>query len=316
MRHTLILDSQDRDYDTFPDPNAYRLQLPRNYRNVVRARLLTAEIPATFYVFESSKGSTTMRFGIDGTYADVTIPDGNYTDATIGPAIVAALQNVFAGYTFTCTVDKVTMKSRIACTSNLDAILSIDGTGAENRTHWGLAYYLGYEAGVVRSGVGSIVSPRVVCLNPQTYVVVDIPELNNIDESGRSAFAKIPFDTNSFGYAFYSPTAEMPFVEFAPPIQKLSRLSVTLRFHDGTVLDFKGVEHSLTLEIETRTVPEDAMKLETVPLPPLKPRQKTIVVRAPPPPPPPPIYKKKWVYWILAILAASVGWWYFFHSEA
>jgi len=37
---------------------------------------------------------------------------------------------------------------------------------------------------------------------------------------------------------------------YSPPISKLSQLFIKFRLHDGRIIDFNGVEHSFTLEIE------------------------------------------------------------------
>lgn len=247
----VLLDSRDRDYALYPIANEYRLKLPTTYKNVTHARLITAEIPSSFYVFTAARGATTLR--VNST--TVTIPDGNYGIATMTTALKAALETAIAGEEFGVDVDAATLKLKIACTTTPTLALSIDtATDRTEPTNWGLAYNLGFAKNTVYSGTGSITSPGVMSLNPEAYMLLDIEELNKVDEGGIYAtnaeyrsFAKIPLNVNSFEYMYFDKQITVNFMN--PSIAKLSSLRVRLRFHDGTLVDFNGMDHSFTLEL-------------------------------------------------------------------
>lgn len=275
--HTLHVDSVDRSYDAYPNPNSYVITLPKTYYNVVEARLLTAEFPNSFYVFRAAANTTTIRVALDATSADVTIPDGNYNDVTIAEALVDALEVAFPGETFTVAVDEVTLALTIECTSSPAATVSIDTTvhcDASKRTNWGLGYYLGFEPSAVSSGTGGVTSPRVVSLNPYTYFMLDITELNGADEYGMmKTFCKIPVDVSSFGYMYYNATS------FGAPavrphnsrIARLTQLTVSVRFHDGTPVDFNDVEHSFSIVLGCVPRGSSMPVVEPAPIPPPSP---------------------------------------------
>jgi hypothetical protein len=98
--------------------------------------------------------------------------------------------------------------------------------------------------------------------NPDTYILMDIPGLNKIDETGidgkyagriDGAFAKVPLTNNTGEYLFYQDTSgPSPLNQrvYNPPISKLDRITVRWRRHDGRIIDFNGGEHSFTLELE------------------------------------------------------------------
>jgi len=247
MKHTLLIDSRDRDAGK---PGSYRILLPKIYENVIGARLLTAEIPSTFYVFTASSGNTTLYVTIDGQSVPVNIiiPDGNYGSTEMQSVLVEAL-NANTALTWSVSISSTTQKITLSNTDLVD--FSVDASA-------GLGKYLGF-SGVQLSEEGSVTSSSIVSLNPHTYILLDIYELNGIDEgiiggggAGRGAFCKIPFNANSFEYAILDvQRGTMPRVDVN--VARLDRLRIRLRFHeDGEIIDFNGVEHSFTLEIITR----------------------------------------------------------------
>ena len=235
-RVTVLLDSRDRNVAQSPTPSSYVLKLPATLYSVTSAVLRTAEIPSSFYVFSSARG--------------------NYTFATMSTALSTALSAAFPSSTFTVSFDESSYKLKLAVNNSL--VIGVD-TRAVNPTatplQYGLAYYLGFPAGELRSGVGSVTGTRVVCLNPESYILVDITELNTVHQGGLfgaggtqgTVFAKIPIFCNSFGLSVYD--KHFCQNEYVTPIARLNELHVAMRFHDGSLIDFQGVEHSLTLEI-------------------------------------------------------------------
>ena len=253
---TVLLDSRDRDVVHSPTPSSYKLKLPATLYNVTSAVLRTAEIPSSFYVFASARNNTTLTVSVGGVTQTLTIPDGNYTFATMSTALSTALTAAYPGNTFTVTFSESSYKLTLAVNNSL--VIGVDTTSIDPTVtplQYGLAYYLGFPAGQVVSGTGSVTGMRVVSLNPEAYILVDIFELNSVHQGGLfgaggtqgTVFAKIPIFCNSFGLSVYD--KHFCQNEFVTPIARLSELHVSLRFHDGTLIDFQGVEHSLTLEM-------------------------------------------------------------------
>lgn len=267
----VVLDSRDRAYDTFPTPGEYVVRLPRSYKNVVAARLLTVELPLSFYVFRSSH-TTSVR--INDT--DVSIAPGNYTALSLQDALDAALVAAFPSDTFHIAFDLATLKFSI---SREEGNVSLDASAHASAapTEWGLAYFLGFDKAVYAGP--AVQSPRVVSVNPQTYLLLDIPELNGVDESsldggevGMGCFAKVPFTADSFKYVTLDFSESPPVVQ-RPRVAKLDKLRVRWRWHDGAVVDFNGVEHSLTIQLfftdqqQTLSRPPKAMQPILLPAP-------------------------------------------------
>ena len=262
MRHTILLDSRDRDVDIHPNPSDYRIRLPEKYKEVQSARLVSAEIPASFYVFSTESQNTSFDVTHASSTTTITIPDGNYSSANLSVALEDALLAA-TGTVFSVSVSKTTLRMTIATADGTEFTLD---PSAGTPTSWGLLYHLGFHRfGSHQSTSGILVAPRIISLNPHNYILLDIDPFNGIDE-GRS-FAKIPFDAYSFQYV-YLDTGKTTFPEtiLRPGLASVDRLAIKFRYHDGRPVDFNGVEHSLVLEVITKDLiterprnPETAM---------------------------------------------------------
>jgi len=68
-QHIETINSEDRDLNTYPNPNSYTIPLSTTYRRVLEVELLSAEIPKSQYVIEErdpqikNKGNNQFRFG-------------------------------------------------------------------------------------------------------------------------------------------------------------------------------------------------------------------------------------------------------------
>lgn len=266
MRHTILLDSRDRDYDAYPDASEYRVMLPTLYKNIIKARLVSAEIPTSFYVFTEDAGNTTLNIAVAGeTTKVITIPDGNYASNSISSTLAHVLTQE-TGRTFTVSVSRTTRKLTISNEEGTDFTLE-SSTGPP--TGWGLPYYLGFERGLTYTSTGGILeSPRLVSLNPYNYILVDIDELNGLDEGGmygdrvgHGSFAKVPFDAHSFDYVYVNTdNATFPEIILRPGRASVDRLHIKFRFHDGRPVDFRGVENSMMLELVSKEKTTDDSK--------------------------------------------------------
>lgn len=267
MHHTLIVDSRDRDYAKYENPSYYKIELPRAYYNVKTIKLLTCEIPQSFFVFSSALGNTSIIVSLYDSFDalitnTITIPDGNYELDTIASALKSSLDLAFfsSDVTFYVNVDPSTLKITISCVQGNTIV--IDTTPAKVAstlvTGWGLAYNLGFTKNTVLTG-SSITCQGVVSLDPYMYVLLDLKDLGRIDEcsvnqpgNGGQVFAKIPIHCstnfrNIINHGNACISSKQPFI---PPISSITTMTVHFRFHDGNTIDFNNVDHSFSLEIE------------------------------------------------------------------
>lgn len=265
QKHILLVDSNYRDRSKYPSPASYRMELPSVYKQVKTVKLVSAEVPMSFYVFTSAKGFTTLHIGVYNAsettklaLQTITIPDGNYTNETLVSTLTSLLDSNASfqaqGITFTVAVDPTTYLLNIETTPTRKVY--VDTTSYANNpkdTNWGLEYFLGFPKNKVTEGT-VCTAVNVIKLNPYNYILLDISEVNGMDECGRStntAFAKIPMNVNSFDTVMLSQdrcTFNTSYLN--PYISKLGTLTILWRTYDMNPIDFNDADHSFTLEIE------------------------------------------------------------------
>lgn len=256
---SLLIDSRDRDRIRYPSPTEYTIDLPHTLLNVTEAKLMSAELPSSFYVFTFAAQNTTLDLEVGGTRKLVTIPDGNYGFASMTNALKESLESTFAdeGHVFTVTTSGTTFKLSIEIDDPSLTMRLHSGNYVGDTTHWGLSYYLGFERNtVIESVSGVLQGTRPASLNPITYLLLDIEEFGRLHEPeilGRGGaasthtFAKVPVNVDSFKYAYF----DKPITHntFSPPIPRLRKLRISWRMHSGEPVDFQGLDHSLTLQL-------------------------------------------------------------------
>ena len=86
-KHNIIIDSRQRDYDIYPRPNEYLIELSDPYRNVEKIELIAAMVPKTEYNINSENNllivniNGTIVNGVitGGTTIEVILKSGQYT---------------------------------------------------------------------------------------------------------------------------------------------------------------------------------------------------------------------------------------------
>jgi len=257
QRTMVSIDSVDRDYSLYPNGGQYNFKLRTSFKNVVAIRLLSIEVPVSFYVFSASAGNTSIFIKedgwVEGRWEKVTIPDGNYTLPDLCTALQTAIIDATENNTYMVTLQCNTLEITI---SNSTTEFSIDTKSGSllQGVFWGLGYFLGFNKGIYNSTSNSLTGPRIANINPYNYMALDLGDLNMIQEGDKvkGYFAKVPLNVNNFCYVYLTPECcTYNIATYEPPIGRLDTLSVKWRFHDGRVIDFNGFEHSFMIEIIT-----------------------------------------------------------------
>ena len=255
-KQRILVDSCDRDYTKYPSSSTYTIVLPTTYKNVLRARIISLEVPASYYIFSAYLGNTTIGVTLYTNLGKktanlpeqyITVPDGNYTVSSL----VSTLQTLLnantlfqtQGVTFTVSMNNVTLTLSISVT--LGRLIEIDTTSLiTDPVNWGLAYNLGFQKGVSYVG-NTVFADNIINVNPFNYIVMEIENLNSMDEcqspmlvgnrytngSVKSFFKKVPMSVNSFDIVFHeSKSTSLDETTFMPYIPKLDRLTIKWRF--------------------------------------------------------------------------------------
>ena len=215
----IVIDSRDRNHDIYQTTNEYEVDLNTVYKDIVSIELLSAEIPHSGYIINSSNNEIhfieTNAQVSGNTYYTATISQGNYTAAELATAIVTQM-NLAGQSTYTVTVDTSSRKFKIS--SN-----TIGGNNQYN-------------------------------LNGENYVLLHIDNLDNMEGRGigiYNSFAKITLTSNLNETRFYSMNEYLTKKTFNPPLSRLSQLFIKFKKYDGSLYDFGGIEHSLFFKVTT-----------------------------------------------------------------
>ena len=83
------------------------------------------------------------------------------------------------------------------------------------------------------------------------YTQSDKSSYSNNENTGKvnSSFAKIPLDPTTVQNS--RNLLLINFVQYEPPIERIAKLNFTFRFHDGRLVDFRGLDFNFTIEFNS-----------------------------------------------------------------
>jgi hypothetical protein len=255
-RTILSIDSIDRNSNLYTSANQYSLRLKTPFKNIIEIRLLSIEIPASFYIFSESAGNTKI-FIKESVWVDfrpIVLPDGNYTLPELCDTLTGILQTVTERATYVVSLNLNTLKITISNSDGVAFQLDTNTGSLPQPVFWGLGYCLGFNKGIYATSTGTMTAPRIANINPYNYMILDLGDLNMVQEGEimKGYFAKIPINVQNFNYIYLTPECcDYNVARFEPPLGKLEKINIKWRFHDGRLIDFNGFEHSFMLEVIT-----------------------------------------------------------------
>lgn len=123
-------------------------------------------------------------------------------------------------------------------------------------------YWLNPDPSLVGSSVSYIEAPYVAQLNFPSQIYLEIEGLNNLDETSpfnpnkftmthnltngivNSSFAQVPTNPESN----YFDCCQGSYKLYFPPAERIRKLQIKVRFHNGILVDFNNCNYSFTLE--------------------------------------------------------------------
>jgi len=240
--------------------------------NIVGLKILAAEIPFTYYVFNS--GNNTFQVGQDGvTWADVSIPPGNYTAENITAVLKDIIETAIPALTVTVTYSDITLKLNIASNGSLFLQFG-DITNAGNTS---VRHYLGFNYGVF-GNVGPVNSqaPNAVLMSGPNYLYINSTRFgaltnnylpqgpNSIAGNTGPQMARVPVNADSGSIIFYrDPGTFFLIVDpekyfFLGDSNSMQQIDFYLTAGTGTEpVDLNGVPFSLKLALLVQKMNHD-----------------------------------------------------------
>jgi hypothetical protein len=254
----LVIDSRDRNTDSYPNNYNYQIDLDRTYTDIVSVELVSANIPKTEYLINSS--NNLLHFNDDGTDYIATIEEGNYTISELTTAIKTAMDATGTS-TFTVSSSSTTNKITILSSGSTFSLLFNGGSETYNETtrtkypESSIAPIIGFSKADT-SGALTYTGDNQYNLNGPTYILLDITEFQNLNgvnnKTISNSFAKIMLDTEQSGYKYFKSQSDyIAKKEFSPLLAKLAQMNIKFKNYDDSFYDFGNLPHSLYFKITT-----------------------------------------------------------------
>ena len=273
-KHIVNIDSRFRKTHLEP-PTDFLYAFAHPYKNVIKARVASVEIPYGYYNFSKAKKNTMFR--LDATdyvgnihFLQVTIPDGNYSQESLLTVIQEqfnAIRDVY-GLFFRISMDMINQKVTITHDGSgpppcpmapthcpVTFGLTFVMVGNEDRKYdFGLGYNLGFcnHFYSVQSPF-SVTGESLINTTGDTYLLLAIDDFYTVEHKTGDDYiqclAKILVKQNANGIIFDDGyTVLSNDIIFPRPID-LSQVRVRLLDMYGVPLDLHCMNFSLSLEI-------------------------------------------------------------------
>jgi len=272
-KHIINIDSRFRKTALEP-PTNFQYDFAHSYKNVIRARVASVEIPAAFYNFSLSKKNTMFR--IDASdytgavhHLQITIPDGNYTNGCLIETIQQEMNGIrdMYGIFFRITMDERTQRVTIhhdgsgppPCPPGpshcpVQFAIMFGMIGQEDRVYdFGLGYNLGYINKEYIVDTPSITSESVLNTVGDTYFLLAIDDMYTVEHKTHDTYiqclAKILIKKTEQGIIFDDGYTILSNEITFPRPTDLKQVRVRLLDGYGIPIDIHHLNLSISLEI-------------------------------------------------------------------
>ena len=287
-RKILFIDSNDRDIERWPNASEFEINCPQNYTNVESIKLSNIMLPTFLYNISEQLQTNKMRVDISGSPIPhiITLEDGCYNYTQLQYALRAKLISDVSA-TFDVSYNPIDRKFTFLFTRSngpafnfrFDLPNNYDCSKVSYKTdvyaqhsNWGLGYILGFDKKKYTS-TGfphnahthqQLISPNPCDLEDNKCIYIELEKFNKCDEikpylyynnsntsSGivNSAFAKIPIYMFQDNKGLVNDGYFENVSYFQPPIDKITKIKLKFRYHNGMLVDFNNFNVSLSLEI-------------------------------------------------------------------
>lgn len=261
VKHTLLIDSRNRDRAQDPQSNMYRIKLADNgycYEDIVSVELVTAEIPRSDYIVTQQNNLLHFQESQnDEDFCVAEIDEGNYTPESLRQALEQAMIGASRN-DIIYRVELDNIKSKFLFRSPAVYPLEFNLLFEENDNDEleitrSIGKLLGFEPKNLY-GENEYVAQNCYDFHSDKYLLIQCEELMNISNvlnpTAGKFLAKILLDVPHGETKYFMRSNLNRYIcKFDPPLTQLKSLSFSFRTYDGELYDFRGCENSMTLEI-------------------------------------------------------------------
>lgn len=243
-----VIDSRDRNYGHFPNPNEYQLKLSEDIHDVQSVELLSFDVPFTKYLINASNNTFFYKVGT-GTEQSFTIDEGDYE--TVGE-LVAELNSKKGGAPFNFTeVEKQSKIKLTDITSNITLLCVGDENMKNGYSQMSPSYksqlmkLLGLSLENHEITSSEFTFPYKVDMRKDKYMIMNLGQSSvNFSENNTThkSFAIIKKDDleNKYVDSNYKKY-------YNPPIPSMATLKISFKDYNGQLYDFQNQDHMIEL---------------------------------------------------------------------
>jgi hypothetical protein len=261
-----VIDSRDRDYQKYPNPNNYVINITNEITNVTSIELVKGYVPNSQYVINNTNNTLHYNFLDECCINKITIENGNYTIEDLEEE----LNNKFKDILHFEYIE-IKKKYKIINCSKKDITLIFRDFRCYKCQDSGKCKKCFYSPDIkyLKTSIGQVIGfnptnieilkkkdilpPNIINLNTNNYIILSISELSKIHSNRdclHGAYSIIPFDCYYDKQINASTSSNMNDVKhFNPPIPRFRKLTIKFLNRDGSEYDFNGVDHILDFRV-------------------------------------------------------------------
>jgi len=294
----IYVDSRQRDTALYPDGNTYTLHLTTPIRNIAQVDLVSATVPNTIY--NLTNGTNVMTINA----TNITLSNGFYSTDTLVSEFNASTQ--VASSVATLVYSKAEGRfilhgSFTTLTINSSELATLLGLSTGSQTVLARSSNPVYAASTVITGANYVKSTTLPLMNINDYIWLDIREFRTprtmdarrlvsaqlqsnvslqttLSNTAATSFALIPLDVNSGEIKSFKEGNDYTMsIEFPSRLDSLDRLTIRWLNLSGQPVNFQGFNtNSFTLRVHAVDVPLEPERIESLPAPVEKDKQRLI----------------------------------------
>lgn len=247
-----VIDSRDRNYSHYPDPNKYVIKLSEDIHDVQSVELLSFDVPFTKYFINSSNNTFYYKIGSDSTINEFSIDEGDYE--TVGE-LVSELNTKATSVSAPFTFSELVKQKKIKISTSEQVTLVCLGDEIKKNDHSQLSptyksqlmklLGLSLKDHTISSASSEYIFQHRVDMRKDKYMVMNLGQSSvNFSENNptHKSFAIIKKDELDNKYIdsnykkFYN-----------PPIPAMTTLRISFQDYNGQLYDFQNQDHMIEL---------------------------------------------------------------------
>ena len=253
IHDTEVICSEDRNMQSYKNPNQYVVKLKDVYKNVTSVTLISACIPNSAYLINDRNNLLHISTSDKNICLEITSGDYNETELAQHITDITDMNDVGLKILYDSVTHKFTIEN-----NSMDTIYLLFGNCEQTRSIRKVLGFLQEDYCIENNK--SLEAPSKSCLQPDCLSILRIRELENIRSNSTPidrAYAVIPMNAeHNKNVHIHADRCCSPFIKyFNPPLARLDRFTIEFLDKKGNLVNFEGLEHYMEFHIHTLNAP-------------------------------------------------------------